>query len=198
MRPHRLFRHPTFLAFLLLPLLAGARTALTVTSLAQLRAVAATPDATITLAPGTYWLTGPGTRPSPAADHPIFLDLSGAGTSYVFTGVTLKVDTRELRGYGRAYGHGDTVRVLQISGADATVSGLTLSVENLAMNGVDAWGRAREYTADWSTTLVEIIGSGATIKNSTFTTGGSYPYGYGDAFGKGGRPADADGDTNAA
>lgn len=183
---------------LFLAVVARAQTALSVASLAQLRAVAATPDAVITLAPGAYWLTGPTTRPSPAADHPIFLDLAGANTRYVFTGVTLRVDTRELRGYGRAYGHGDTVRVLQISGVGATVDGLTLRMEHVAMNGADSYGVARQYTADWSATLVELIGSGVTLRDCVFTTGGSYPYGYGDAFGKGGRPADADGVTNAA
>lgn len=170
----------------------------TVSSIEALKSVATLPDATITLAPGSYWLTGPATRPSPAPDHPIFLDLAGANTTYVFTGVTLRVDTRELRGYGRVYGHSDTVRVLQVSGANAVVDGLDLRMENVAMNGVDAWGAPREFTADWSTTLVELIGSGVTVKNCTFTTGGSFPYGYGDAFGKGGRPSDAGGNTNAA
>ncbi len=195
------FPGPLLLLSLLTPLLpfaAAAHTAINVSTLAELRAVAATPDATITLAPGTYWLTGPTTRPSPAPDHPIFLDLSGANTTFVFTGVTLLVDTRELRGYGRVYGHSDTVRVLQISGENSTVTGLVLTVENVAMNGADAWGAPREYTADWSTTLVEVIGDGVTLRDSTFTTRGSYPYGYGDAFGKGGRPADAEGVTNAA
>lgn len=191
-------RLPILLAFTLLPFIATAQTAITVTSLAQLQAAATTPNATITLAPGTYWLTGPTTRPSPSTDYPIFLDLAGANTTYVFTGVTLKVDTRQLAGYGRVYGHGDTVRVLQVSGANTVVNGLTLSMEHVAMNGTDTWGNPRQYTADWSTTLVELIGSGVTVKNCTFTTGGSFPYGYGDAFGKGGRPADANGVTNAA
>ena len=46
--------------------------------------------------------------------------------------------------------------------------------------------------------LVRVIGSNTTIKNCNFTTGGSYPYGYGDAFGKGRRPVDGNGVTNAA
>ncbi len=171
---------------------------ITVGSIAALQSVANIPNAVVTLSPGTYWLTGPTTRPAPTPDYPIFLDLAGANTSYVFTGVTLKVDTRELRGYGRVNGHRDTVRVLQVSGQNATVDGLTLQMEHVAMNGTDTWGNPKQYTADWSTTLVELIGSGVTVKNCSFTTGGSFPYGYGDAFGKGGRPTDAEGVTNAA
>lgn len=171
---------------------------LTVTSIEALKSVSTLTDATITLAPGTYWLTGPATRPSPSPDYPIFLDLAGDNTTYVFTGVTIRVDTRELRGYGRVYAHSDTVRVLQVSGANAVVDGLTLRMEHVAMNGVDAWGAPRQFTADWGTNLVELVGSGVTVKNCTFTTGGSFPYGYGDAFGKGTRPQDANGVTNAA
>lgn len=187
---------PVLLLLVLLPFTRA--TELTVHSLAELRAHATTPGLTLTLAPGTYWLTGPSQRPSPAPHHPIFLDLAGDGSTYVFTGVTLRVDTRELRGYGRAFGHDDTVRVLQISGQNATVLGLDLRMEHVAMNGTDAWGYPREFTADWSTTLVEIIGSGVSVRDCSFTTGGSFPYGFGDAFGKGGRPADSEGVTNAA
>jgi autotransporter-associated beta strand protein len=175
-----------------------AQTSVTVTSIAQLKTYASTSNATITLAPGTYTLSGPTTRPSPSPDYPVFLDLSGSNSTFVFTGVTLQVPTSELKGYGRVYGHQDTVRVLQVSGANTTVNGLTLTMVSSGTNGTDAYGDAKQYTADWSTTLVELIGSGVTVKNCTFTTGGSYPYGYGDAFGKGGRPADANGVTNAA
>lgn len=176
----------------------AVNTPLTVDSIAGLKAAASLNYHDITMAPGTYWLAGPSSKPSPHPDHPIFLDLSGTRSSFDFTGVTILVDTRDLRGYGRAFGHGDTVRVLQISGKHVTVDGLALRVENVALNGTDPWGYPREYTADWSTTLVEIVGDGTLVKNSSFTTRGSYPYGFGDAFGKGGRPADANGVTNAA
>lgn len=167
-------------------------------SIAELRSAASLTGYQITMTPGTYWLTGPASRPAPTPDYPIFLDLSGSSSTFDFTGVEIKVDTRELRGYGRVNGHADSVRVFQISGSDITVDGLTLTMENVAFNGTDSYGDVKEYTADWSTTLVEIIGSGTVLKNSNFTTRGSYPYGYGDAFGKGGRPADGNGVTNAA
>ncbi|MCU0796563.1 MAG: hypothetical protein MUF31_11570 [Akkermansiaceae bacterium] len=175
-----------------------ANAAITVHSLAELREVAAIDHLDVTLAPGTYWLSGPAVKPSPVADHPIFLDLAASHSNFDFTGVTFLVDTRDLRGYGRAFGHSDTVRVFQISGDHTTAKGLDLEVVNVAYNGNDAWGRPREFTADWSTTLVELIGSHISLLDCTFTTRGSFPYGYGDAFGKGTRPTDANGVTNAA
>ena len=174
------------------------RTPVTVSSIEALQAVADHSFQDVRMTPGIYWLTGPELRLAPEADYATFLDLSGDQSTYDFTGVTFKVDTRELAGYGRVHGHGDTVRVLQLSGTGTTVYGLTLEMVHLAMNGVDSYGLARQFTADWSTTLVEVVGDGSTVKDCEFTTGGSYPYGYGDAFGKGGRPTDPDGNLNAA
>ncbi|MEN8725461.1 MAG: autotransporter-associated beta strand repeat-containing protein [Lentimonas sp.] len=173
------------------------RTAVTVNSIAELQSYVGSEFHDVTMTPGTYWLSGPSTRPAPSANYAIFLDLSGRHSSFNFTGVHIKVDTQELDGYGRTYGHDSGVQVLQVSGEGVEVDGLTLSMEKLTYDGVDQFGNPREYSADWSSQLVRVVGSNTTIRNCDFTTGGSYPYGYGDAFGKGNRP-NTDGVTNAA
>ncbi|MDF7808623.1 hypothetical protein P4E94_14330 [Pontiellaceae bacterium B12219] len=172
-------------------------THVTVNSIAQLQQYADASNMTVTMTPGTYWLEGPSIRPAPYANYAVFLDLSGANSTFDFTGVHIKVDTQELDGYGRAYGHDSGVQVLQISGYGVEVDGLTLTMEKVSYDGVDQYGNPREYSADWSSQLVRVIASNTTIKNCNFTTGGSYPYGYGDAFGKGNRP-NTDGVTDAA
>ncbi|RYX84464.1 hypothetical protein EON83_10090 [bacterium] len=147
-----------------------AATPVTVSSLAELRAVASKPNQRVTLKAGDYWLESNGSNP--------FLDLSGANSSFNFANCHIRVDSRQLKGFGR--GHENTARILQMSGENVTVDGLKLSVE--VVDG-------EESVADMSTNTVEIIGSGDVLRNCEITTRGSRPYGSGDAFGKGARPA---------
>lgn len=168
--------------------------AVTVSSIAELKTYAALDNYDITMTPGTYWLTGPGGGTASSEDDAVFLDLSGANSTFTFTGVHIKVDTQELKGYGGSY----SVNVLRISGYGVEVDGLTLSMENVSYKGTDQYGDTIEWFADRSGRLVQVIGSNTTVKNCEFTSRGSYPYGYGDAFGKGSRPTDDDGNTNAA
>lgn len=144
--------------------------AIIVDSIEALRAQSGVSDRTVKLVPGEYWMGKNGT-------NPVFLDLSGSNATFDFTGVTIKVDSANLRGFGGA-DNSRIVRLLQISGQNITVQGLTLSTEIVGT----------EYTADRSTNSIEIIGNGAVLKNCVVTTRGSFPYGPGDAFGKGGNP----------
>ncbi|VGO11741.1 hypothetical protein PDESU_00287 [Pontiella desulfatans] len=160
-------------------------TNVTVNSISELRQYAGESGYAITMAPGTYWLTG--------TTDPYLLNFSGSNNTFNLTGVHIKVDTAELAGFGST----TLVNVLNIGGDGVVVDGLTLSMEKLAYNGTDAFGNPKEYCADKSSVVVVVTGSDTVIKNCEFTTGGSYPYGYGDAFGKGARP-NVDGVTSAA
>ena len=170
------------------------RTAVTVDSIEELRQYLDREYHDITMAPGTYWMTGPTTRPAGSKEGGRFLDFRGEHSKYVFTDVHLKVDTQELYGYGSTY----SVHMLHVTGDNITVDGLTLSMEKLTLQGKDKYGYDMEWFNKAECSLVRVIGSNTTIKNCEFTTGGSYPYGYGDAFGKGLRPVDENGVTHAA
>ncbi len=153
-------------------------------SIAQLRQYGNQDNMTITMTPGTYWMESEG--------NPLFLHFSGSNTTFDLTGVIIKMKTIELDGFG------DGVNVLNISGDHVVVDGLTLTMVKDPNNGlVDTYGNPREYAPSKGCQLVRVTGSDTTIKNCTFTTGGSYPYGYGDAFGKGSRPS-TDGVTDSA
>ncbi|WP_372796368.1 autotransporter-associated beta strand repeat-containing protein, partial [Pontiella sp.] len=156
-----------------------------ITSIEELRQYAASNNVDVAMVPGTYWMTG-------EAD-PHFIEFSGTNNTFDLTGVHIKVDTAELAGYGGSV----DVRMLNISGTNVVIDGLTLSMEKLAYNGTDSYGFPREYTADKRSQVMRITGSYITVKNCEFTSGGSYPYGYGDAFGKGSRP-NTDGVTDSA
>ena len=138
-------------------------------------------------------MTGPAESPAPlSGDQWEFLEFSGNNSTFDLTGVTIKVDTQELSYYG-----GVNLNVIEVSGDDVVLEGLTLEMINVTMNGVDAFGDPKQWTAGRGAQVVRVIGSNTVVRDCDFTSGGSYPYGYGDAFGKGARP-NTDGVTNAA
>jgi len=157
-----------------LTVLAGrlpGQTRITVDSIAELRRHAGASDAVVTLAPGAYSLAGDGRQPH-------FLRFTGRDTTYDLTGVTFRVDSRSLRGYGG--GHQKEVCLIALYGEGLTVKGFTLSTE--FVDGQIGW-------SDSATNSIRIAGRNNTVRDAKITARGSTPYGYGDAFGKGGRVA---------
>jgi hypothetical protein len=149
----------------------GVITERTVSSIEELRQYSGGSNQRVTLKPGEYWM-------QKNEKNPLFLDLSGSNSTFIFTGCHIKVDSQNLKGFGT--GHENRARLLNISGTNITVDGLTLSTE--IVDDKEGW-------ADMYTNAIEIVGSGATLRNIKLTTRGSRPYGSGDAFGKGSRPA---------
>ncbi len=166
-------------------------TAITVDSIEELRQYLDREYHDITMEPGTYELTGPTTRPAASDEGGRFLDFRGENSKYVFTDVHIKVDTQEIDGYGSVYG----LYVIHVTGDNIEVDGLTLSMEKRTLKGKDKYGLDQEWYHKDECSLVRVIGSDTTIKNCDFTTGGSYPYGYSDAFGKGRRPVGENGEA---
>ncbi len=167
------------------------RTTLVVDSIEDFVAATALDHHDVTLVPGEYWLEGPDAIPGQT--KAALLELKGFNTVYNLDGVTINVSTEELAGYSNK----TLVFVVLISGDHSSVEGLTLKMVHLSMKGVDAWGNERQWTANKSSVIACVTGSNTVIRNCEITTGGSYPYGYGDAFGKGSRP-NSGGVTNAA
>lgn len=97
-----------------------------------------------------------------------FLNFSGSNNVFNLAGVTIEVDTA-LRQALRAPIHNNE---FVVSGRSNTLIGLTITCLG---DGTSAAGA-----------LVSIAGDGTTLRDCTFYVRGSFPYGYGDLFGKGG------------
>jgi hypothetical protein len=137
-------------------------------------------NANVKLAPGTYTITANdisnGTYGSlvPAVvpnndQYAVFL-FSGNNSTYDFTGVTINFKTEILTAFGNV-----DVREIQIIGNNNVLLNLT-TVDDGSVNDAPT-NRATNIVIDGATNRVE--GFHVSVK-------GSYPYGYGDIFGKGG------------
>ncbi|ANW95395.1 hypothetical protein AXE80_03480 [Wenyingzhuangia fucanilytica] len=101
----------------------------------------------------------------------VLLLVEGNNSTYDFTGVTIKVETKVLQAYGKVQVH-----ELQIIGNNNVLKNLTLIDE----------GSVHDAPTRRATNIV-MDGRNNRIEGFHVTTKGSYPYGYGDAFGKGGK-----------
>lgn len=97
-----------------------------------------------------------------------FIRFSGSNNVFDLSGVTIELDTA-LRAALRSPIHTDE---FQISGADVTLKGLTVT----SKGDGKAFGGA----------VLGVVGKGTTLRDCTIHVQGSAPYGYGDLFGKGG------------
>ncbi|QDO95454.1 hypothetical protein FNB79_16240 [Formosa sediminum] len=101
----------------------------------------------------------------------VLLLFEGNNSTYDFTGVTINVDTKVLQAFGKFQ-----VYEIQIIGNKNVLKNLTL---------VDV-GSVHDHPAHRANNIV-IDGSHNRVEGFNVTTKGSFPYGYGDAFGKGGK-----------
>ncbi|UXP32609.1 RICIN domain-containing protein [Reichenbachiella agarivorans] len=167
--------------FLVLITLGASLNAQTVVqSLSELQPYLKESNVHVKLAPGTYTVTAEDVAnklfesqtytESNNSYFKVLLLVSGNGSTYDFTDVTIKVKTEVFR----AYGNYDVYEV-QITGNNNVLKNLTLfddgSVDDNPTSGA-----------------VNIVIDGASNRVEGFhvTSTGSFPYGYGDAFGKGG------------
>ncbi|MDQ8179590.1 LamG-like jellyroll fold domain-containing protein [Pelagicoccus sp. SDUM812005] len=120
----------------------------------------------IQLAPGVYSI-GPSDVTSGLLPNPDILVFSGNNSTFDFTGVTLEVDTNIFRSYGN-------INVTEIA-----VTGTNLVLKNLTL--VDVGEVVPRRTA----LGVLLDGISNRVEGFHMTIRGSYPYGYGDLFGKG-------------
>ncbi|MGJ8654426.1 MAG: hypothetical protein ACSHX8_14290 [Opitutaceae bacterium] len=132
----------------------------------------------VTLSPGIYTITEEDVNNGLYPDETdilgrvnrVFLLFSGNNSTYDFTGVTLNIETAAFRAEGiRRFIE------LQIIGNNNVLKNLTM---------VDV-GTVHDAPNDRGTNVV-MDGSHNRIEGFHMTIKGSYPYGYGDAFGKGG------------
>lgn len=101
----------------------------------------------------------------------VLLLFEGNNSTYDFTDVTINIDTKVLQSFGK-----QQVNELQIIGSNNVLKNLTM-VDN---------GSVHDAPKRRATNIV-IDGAYNRIEGFHVTTKGSFPYGYGDAFGKGGK-----------
>jgi len=149
-----------------------------VSSLAELKPYLKQDDIVVKLAPGTYSITAEDVANGLYQDEThiggrvvkVLLLFEGNNSTYDFSGVTINVETAVFQAYGN-----HDVYEIQIVGNDNVLKNLTL-VDNGSVHDRPA-RTALNICMDGARNRVE--GFHVTVK-------GSYPYGYGDAFGKGG------------
>ena len=124
-------------------------------------------DVNIKLAPGTYSF-GPEDIQSGLIPHYEMFVFRGNNTNFDFTDVTFEFDTALWSAYGneevvqlRLYGQNISVKNLTV--VDIGTSAPTFRARNMHLDGVNN-----------------------TVDGFNISSSGSYPYGYGDLFGKGG------------
>ncbi|WP_339884947.1 hypothetical protein [Polaribacter vadi] len=124
-------------------------------------------DVNIKLTPGTYKF-GPDDVKSGLIPYHEMIVFKGNNSNYDFTGVTFEFDTQLFREYGNK-----EVVELRLYGNNITVKNLTM------IDTGDAYPlfRARNIHFD---------GLDNRIEGFDISSRGSFPYGYGDVFGKGG------------
>lgn len=147
----------------------------TVSSLADLAQAAAKSGQTVTMKPGMYRLLDyipPSAIPERRQRGEFqFLTFGGSGNVVHLAGVTIEVDTA-LRNALHAPIH--TAEFL-VKGNNNALDGLTI---NDIGDGKSMGGAA-----------LGVTGSGNALRNCVLHVCGSFPYGYGDLFGKGGPAA---------
>ncbi|MBP0905813.1 carbohydrate-binding protein [Mariniflexile gromovii] len=142
----------------------------TVNSLSELIGYLDDDNVNVVMNPGTYTITTAEVQSGVYGPNPV-LEFSGNNSTYDFTGVTFQFET----GIFALYGWNVIMMEIQVSGNNNTLRNLTMT--NL--------GGLQDKPDRGGTNLV-VDGQDNLIENFYMTVKGSYPYGYGDAFGKGG------------
>tara|TARA_R110001592_G_C13179217_1_gene750679 strand:- start:3659 stop:5146 length:1488 start_codon:yes stop_codon:yes gene_type:complete len=139
----------------------------TVNTIAELNATLNKNDVNIKLKSGTYRF-GPDDVTSGLIPHYEMFVFRGNNSNYDFTDVTFEFETELWSSYGN-----EEVVQLRLYGQNITVKNLT--VKDIGTSAPTH--RARNMHLD---------GVNNTVDGFHFSTSGSFPYGYGDLFGKGG------------
>ncbi|WP_282123101.1 hypothetical protein [Algibacter mikhailovii] len=142
-----------------------------INSLLALAKYASQSGNTITMEPGEYQLTDYFNTDSinshKARKEYHYINFSGSNNVFNLNGVEIELDT-EIRTQLNPPIHSDE---FLISGSNNSFSGLTIKCVG---NGTSKGG-----------TVLKVAGKANVLKDVTLHVAGSYPYGYGDLFGKG-------------
>ncbi|PQV48997.1 putative secreted protein (Por secretion system target) [Jejuia pallidilutea] len=145
---------------------AQAQTA--INSLAELKDRLDDSNGNFVMTPGTYYFNTDNCGPGKLFDDPRLLLFTGNNSTFDFTGVKFEIDTKIFTLYGGV----DIIEFWPV-GSNNTYKNLTL--EDIGMT-VPTKGAGS----------IHLDGADNLIEGFKTTVRGSFPYGYGDTFGKGG------------
>lgn len=156
----------------------NAQEQVVVSSLKELLPYLKQSNVNVVLKPGVYNITVQNIKNGDFPDQTVIknpanvlLLFSGNGSVYDFTDVTINIETKVLSAFPKY-----EVYELEITGNNNVIKNLTM---------VDL-GSVHDAPKKRATNIV-MDGANNRIEGFNVTTKGSFPYGYGDAFGKGGR-----------
>ena len=139
-----------------------------VDSLSELQGYLSLNNQCVEMAPGTYTFNSGNTGSGQLFSDPSILRITGNNNTFHFNNVTFRYDTENLSAFGRV-----DVRGVHITGNNNTLRNLTM---------VDIGNERPRFRAQ----ALVLDGADNLVEGFDITTGGSFPYGYGDIFGKGG------------
>jgi len=139
-----------------------------VSTLADLKSRLDDSDVCVQMSAGTYEFNRNNTGPGELFSDPSVLLFSGSNSTFIFDGVKFEFDTDILTAWG-----GEEVHEFHVIGRNNEFRNLTM--EDIGDTAPSF--RARSVLMDGADNLIE--GFDMTVR-------GSFPYGYGDIFGKGG------------
>ncbi|WP_276167382.1 carbohydrate-binding protein [Zobellia alginiliquefaciens] len=161
---HRFF----VLAWLCLFVGTSASAQTVINSLSELKEHLAASDKNFVMAPGTYYFNEDNCGPDKLFSDPEILLFTGSNSTFDFTDVIFEFDTEILSAFGSNW-------VVEF-----WPTGNNNVYTNLTMEDIGNKKPSRGAEA------VHLDGADNRIEGFHITTRGSYPYGYGDIFGKGG------------
>jgi len=122
----------------------------------------------VRLAPGTYSFNTNNVGEGSNFSDPSILKFSGSDNEFIFDGVTFEFDTQIFTAFGR-----EEIHEFHVTGRNNVFRNLTMR---------DLGDTAPSFRAR----AVLMDGVNNRVEGFNITTRGSFPYGYGDIFGKGG------------
>ncbi|MFC1761088.1 hypothetical protein ACFL6U_03310 [Planctomycetota bacterium] len=157
-----------------------AQTDVTVSSISELRAAMAQSNQVVTMVPGTYTV-------QERHDATTVFEFSGSNNIFKFTGVTILIPVELLAtmDFNPIHAHvsylltGSHITFIDGTFEDVYPNGMNDATDFVAYNQRDDYAPARQMTE------FKLNGDNITFKGCTITVRGSYPYGYGDMWGKG-------------
>ncbi|GIZ09739.1 carbohydrate-binding protein [Flavobacterium sp. UMI-01] len=174
MKPIKKIANFFFLMLFCVGIPLGGYAQTTVNSLAQLLPYLDDNGVNIVMTPGTYSITEAdidnglyGTVHPLFTDNTMLLHFSGSNSTYDFTGVKINIDTKVFTKFGSNH-----VNEIHVTGSNVVIKNLTM--EDIG------WTKPNKTALG-----IALDGIGNRLEGIHMTVRGSYPYGYGDMFGKG-------------
>ncbi len=162
----------TFLLLLIVASGFGQKKPITISSLQELAMYASQSDHQVTLKPGLYkladFLNADSIKAKLERKSFQYILFSGSNNVFILTGVRIELDTK-LR---------------QLLKHPIHTSEIVISGNNNELQGFEVYCVGNGTSPGGS--VLSVTGNGNTFRNITLRVQGSFPYGYGDLFGKGG------------